>query len=109
MALDRYQLGHLMSQCDLATETLLQEYCSVLDKDHRNVVLEFRFVAMVKFCFSCGKTLGDSKFATFLCSILDMKKNGYVSGEDIDDFLESMEGSGVEQDVLDEITSLLHS
>lgn len=58
--LDRYQLGHIMSQCDQTTEKILQDYCSILDKDQNNVVLEFKFVAMVKFCFSCGKNLEET-------------------------------------------------
>lgn len=90
-----------MSLCDQTTEGLLQDYCSILEKDQSGLSLEFKFVAMVKFCFSYGKTIEESQFSSFLCSILDMKKNGYVSEEDLNDFLESMEGSGVEQEMLD--------
>jgi hypothetical protein len=59
-------------------------------------------VAVLKYVYTYGRTFReeDTHFANFLCSILDMKKNGHVTGEDIEDFLESMENSEIEEEVL---------
>lgn len=52
---------------------------------------------MLKFFYSYGKIFkeADNHFSNFLCSILDMRKNGFVDKEALEEFLESMEGSGI--------------
>ena len=110
VSLDRYQLGETMSKCSAQTEKLLQKYCDVLSEQLGNAsfTFDFSFVAMVKYFFTYGKVLRDDEehFANLLCSILDMQHNGYVNQEQIDDFIESMQSSDIEAELLQEIREL---
>ena len=74
------------------------------------VSFHFSFVAMLKFFFSFGQVFReqDQHFSYFLCSILDMNKNGYVGVQELTDFVESMECSDIETEVLDDIRDLLN-
>ena len=112
MSLDRFQIGEIMSKCNPETEKVLQNYCEVLEKESSSASsFEFNFISTLKYFYTYGKVFReqDGHFAYFLCSILDMNKNGYIGSEEINDFVESMESSEIEGEILANIGSLLES
>jgi len=64
---------------------------------------------MVKYFSTYGKVLQDSKdhFSTFLCTILDIKKKGFVNAEDNESFLDSLESSEIQPESLNSICTML--
>ena len=111
--LDRYQLGEVMSKCSAEIEKLLQKYCDVLSEQLGNapILFELQFVSIVKYFFSYKKILKEEEeqYSNFLCSILDMKQLGYISRQNIDEFVESMQGSEVDPLLLENIRKHLYS
>jgi hypothetical protein len=68
-------------------------------------------VAIAKYFFSYQKILNeeDEHYSNFLCSILDMKQLGYLTRENIDEFVDSMQSSEIDITPLTNIKDHLYS
>ena len=51
--------------------------------------ISFNFISTLKYFYTFGKVFQeqDSYFAHFICSIIDINKNGFIGEQEINDFV----------------------